>query len=119
MRLSVPKPDQLWQICILKILYGIDGTLIAIRANNDTDDDISMIIMMLDWDTDIPLYYYIHTTESVISIRPWGKDKSHAESRPPLFFNFRRGLLSLIFSKKNTKGLKTAISWQNIKCIIL
>ena len=55
-----------------------DGTLIAIRANNDTDDDISMIIMMLDWDTDIPLYYYIHTTESVISIRPWGKDKSHA-----------------------------------------
>ena len=30
------------------VLMFRDGTLIAIRANNDTDDDISMIIMMLD-----------------------------------------------------------------------
>ena len=33
-----------------------------------------------------------------------------AESRPPLFFNFRGGLLSIIFPKKHSKCLKTAIS---------
>ena len=32
-----------------------------------------------------------------------------AESRPPLFFNFRGGLLSSIFSKNHSKGLKTEI----------
>ena len=30
------------------------------------------------------------------------------ESRPPLFFNFRGGLLFIIFSKNHSKGLKTA-----------
>ena len=32
-----------------------------------------------------------------------------SESRPPLFFNFRGGLLSSIFPKKSSKCLKTAI----------
>ena len=33
--------------------------------------------------------------------------KKMSESRPPLFFNFRGGLLSLIFSKNHSKCLKT------------
>ena len=33
-----------------------------------------------------------------------------SESRPPLFFNFRGGLLSSLFSKNPLKCLKTAIS---------
>ena len=32
-----------------------------------------------------------------------------AESRPPLFFNFRGGLLSSIFAKNHSKSLKTGI----------
>ena len=36
------------------------------------------------------------------------------ESRPPLFFNFRGGLLSSLFSKNPSKCLKTAIFPQKL-----
>ena len=85
-----------------------DGTLIVLVANIGIDDDISMIIMLLNRDNDIPLYYYMHTTESVISIKLWGKYMSHVKIE---FMVMRK---TLVFNESSSEEVREDNSWTEL-----